>query len=90
MALPPEEQKKLIEATGEHPIFIYNQTDFVKGRGAIGVRFGKYAFAAYDLLVKHLAFYVRDEIDVGIEILPMKSLKQAEMSSGPGYHEGEL
>ena len=35
------------------------------------------------------ALYVRDEIDVGIEILPMKSL-QAEMSSGPGYYEGEL
>lgn len=38
---------------------------------------------------KCYALYVRDEIDVGIEILPMKSL-QAEMSSGPGYYEGEL
>lgn len=35
------------------------------------------------------ALYARYEIDVGIEILPMKSL-QAEMSSGPGYYEGEL
>lgn len=35
------------------------------------------------------ALYVRDEIDVGIEILPMKSL-QVQMSSGPGYYEGEL
>jgi hypothetical protein len=67
----------------------YNQTDFVKDRVAIEVQFGKYAFVAYDLFVKHLAFYVRDQIDVGIEILPMKSL-QAEMSSGPGYYEGEL
>lgn len=66
-----------------------NQTDFVKDRVAIEVQFGKYAFVAYDLFVKHLAFYVRDQIDVGIEILPMKSL-QAEMSSGPGYYEGEL
>ncbi|MDO8412802.1 MAG: BglII/BstYI family type II restriction endonuclease [Gallionellaceae bacterium] len=89
MALPPEEQKKQIEAAGEHPIFSYNQTDFVKERVAIEVQFGKYAFVAYDLFVKHLAFYVRDEIDVGIEILPMKSL-QSEMSSGPGYYEGEL
>ena len=38
---------------------------------------------------KHLAFYIRDEIDVGIEILPMKSIQQ-EMSSGPGCYEGEL
>lgn len=35
------------------------------------------------------ARYRRDLIDVGIEILPMKSL-QERMSSGPGYYEGEL
>jgi hypothetical protein len=89
MALPPNEQKSKIEAAGEQPIFSYNQTDFIKDRVALEVQFGKYAFVAYDLFVKHLAFYVRDEIDVGIEIIPMKSL-QAEMSSGPGYFEGEL
>ena len=87
--LPAEAQKREIEAAGEEPIFSYNQTDFVRDRVAIEVQFGKYAFVAYDLFVKHLAFYVRDQIDVGIEILPMKSL-QAEMSSGPGYYEGEL
>lgn len=89
LAKPADEQKKEIEDAGETPIFSYNQTDFVKERVAIEVQFGKCAFVAYDLFVKHLAFYVRDEIDVGIEILPMKSL-QAEMSSGPGYFEGEL
>lgn len=36
--------------------------------------------------VKYLAFYVRDVIDVGVEILPMKTL-QSEMSSGPAYYE---
>ena len=82
-------QKAEIEAAGETPIFSYNQTDFVKERVAIEVQFGKYAFVAYDLFVKHLAFYVRDQIDVGIEILAMKSLQQ-NMSSGPGYYEGEL
>ena len=44
---------------------------------------------AYDLFVKHLAFYIGDKIDVGIEILPMKTL-QAQMSSGIPYYEGEL
>jgi hypothetical protein len=83
------EQKAEIEAAGEIPIYSYNQTDFVKDRVAIEVQFGKYAFVAYDLFVKHLAFYVRDQIDVGIEILAMKSL-QSKMSSGPGYYEGEL
>lgn len=89
IALPADEQKKEIIAAGEVPIFSYNQTDFVKERVAVEVQFGKYAFVAYDLFVKHLAFYVRDQIDVGIEILPMKSL-QSHMSSGPGYYEGEL
>lgn len=85
----PEEQKREIEKAGAVPIFSYNQTDFVKDKVALEVQFGKYAFVAYDLFVKHLAFYVRDQIDVGIEILPMKALQQ-HMSSGPGYYEGEL
>jgi hypothetical protein len=89
LTLPPEEQKKEIMEAGETPIFSYNQTDFVKDRVAVEVQFGKYAFVAYDLFVKHLAFYVGDYIDVGVEILPMKSL-QSQMSSGVAYYEGEF
>jgi hypothetical protein len=87
--MPPELQKQEIESQGEIAIRSYNQTDFVKNRVAIEVQFGKYAFVAYDLFVKHLAFYISDHIDVGIEILPMKTL-QSQMSSGPSYYEGEL
>lgn len=86
---PPADQKRDIEAAGERAIASYNQTDFVKDRVAVEVQFGKYAFVAYDLFVKHLAFYVGDQIDVGIEMLPMKSMQQ-HMSSGPAYYEGEL
>lgn len=89
LTMPAEEQKKEIEAAGETPIFSYNQTDFVKERVAVEVQFGKYSFVAYDLFVKHLAFYVGDRIDVGVEILPTKSL-QSQMSSGVAYYEGEL
>jgi len=89
LLLSPSEQKAEIEAEGEEAIRSYNQTDFVKDRVAIEVQFGKYSFVAYDLFVKHLAFYVGDHIDVGVEILPMKSM-QKEMSSGPSYYEGEL
>ncbi len=89
MHLKEDEQKTLIKAEGKTPIKSYNQTDFVKNRIAIEVQFGKYSFIAYDLFVKHLAFYVGDTIDVGIEILPMKCM-QSEMSSGPGYYEGAL
>jgi len=89
LSMSAEDQKREIEEAGETPIFSYNQTDFVKDRVAVEVQFGKYAFVAYDLFVKHLAFYVGDHIDVGIEILPMKSL-QSQMSSGVAYYEGEF
>ena len=53
------------------------------------VQFGKYAFVAHDLFVKHMAFFVSDVIDVGVEILPMKKLEQG-MSSGVPYYERDL
>lgn len=89
MMMPPPHQKAMIEGAGETPIASYNQTDFVKDRVAVEVQFGKYAFIAFDLFVKHMAFFTNDLIDIGIEILPMKEL-QSQMSSGPGYYEGEL
>ncbi len=89
MTMSAKKQRKHIEESGDIPIFSYNQTDFVKDRVAIEVQLGKYSFVAYDLFVKHLAFYVGDQIDVGIEILPMKTL-QSQMSSGVPYYEGEL
>ncbi|MDR2032121.1 MAG: hypothetical protein LBP86_07705 [Azoarcus sp.] len=58
MTLPADAQKKTIEDAGEQAIFSYNQTDFVKDRVALEVQFGKYAFVAYDLFVKHLAFFL--------------------------------
>lgn len=89
MFMGPAQQKAEIEGAGLKPLSSYNQTDFVKDRIAVEVQFGKYSFVAYDLFVKHLAFYVGDVIDVGVEILPMKELQQ-KMSSGVGYYEGEL
>jgi len=83
------EQKKEVDKSGHRAIFSFNQTDFVKDRVAVEVQLGKYSFIAYDLFVKHLAFYVGDQIDLGVEILAMKSL-QENMSSGPGYYEGSL
>lgn len=82
-------QKEIIEENGGEALYTYNQTDFVKDRVAVEVQFGKYFSVAYDLFVKHMAFYVGDKIDLGIEILPMKVLSN-EMSSGVPYYEGEL
>ena len=87
--LSSDQQKAAIEAAGQEPIYSYNQTDFVKQRVAVEVQFGKYAFVAHDLFVKHMAFFVSDVIDVGIEILPMKELER-EMSSGVPYYERDL
>jgi hypothetical protein len=89
MIMSAEDQRKEIEGAGKRAIFHFNQTDFVKNRVALEVQFGKYSFIAYDLFVKHLAFFVGNTIDVGVEILAMKGM-QDEMSSGPGYYEGAL
>ncbi|MBK8196155.1 MAG: restriction endonuclease [Lewinellaceae bacterium] len=84
------EQKKFLIENGENePIFSYNQTDFVKDKIAVEVQFGKYAFVAYDLFVKHMLFYSGGVINLGIEILPTKKM-QAQMSSGIAYYEGEV
>ncbi len=98
--LPPEEQKKEILKAGQAATRSFNQTDFVKERIAIEVQFGKYFAVAYDLFVKHLAFYVGDVIDVGVEIVPMKSFaastvkssgkRARNMSTGVPWYEKEL
>ena len=54
MSKDADVQKLEIEQAGARAIYSYNQTDFVKDRVAIEVQFGKYAFVAYDLFVKHL------------------------------------
>ena len=83
-------QREFLMAHGEQaPIYSYNQTDFVKNKIAVEIQFGKYAFVAYDLFVKHMMFYSGGVINLGIEILPTKVM-QSKMSSGPAYFEGEV
>lgn len=96
LGLPLKEQKQYLMSQGvADPIQSYKQTDFVKDRIAVEVQFGKYAFVAFDLFVKHLLFYSGDVIDVGVEILPMKEMLQdtnggRRMSTGIAYFEGEV
>ncbi len=90
ISLSPREQKRFLKENGENnPIFSYNQTDFVKDKVAVEVQFGKYAFVAYDIFVKHMLFYSGGIINLGIEILPTK-LMQSQMSSGVAFFEGEV
>ena len=89
VGMSPEQQKAAIEEAGFEPIHSYNQTDYVKKRVAVEVQLGKYSFVAHDVFVKHMAFFVSDLIDVGIEIVPMKELA-AQMSSGVAYYERDL
>jgi hypothetical protein len=88
--MPVKEQKEFLLLHGENnPIYSYNQTDFVKDKIAVEIQFGKYAFVAYDLFVKHMLFYSGGVINLGIEILPTKKM-QSDMSSGVAYFEGEV
>ena len=84
-----KEQKDYLNSIG-HPLMTsFNQTDFIKNKIGLEVQFGKYFSVTYDLFVKHLSFYSGGMINVGIEIVPMKSM-QKEMSSGPPWYEKEI
>ena len=89
VSLPSNEQKKLIEEAGETAFYSYNQTGYLKNKVAVEFQFGKYAFVAYDLFVKHLSFYLANKIDVGIEIIPTKAMT-LQMSNGIAYYESEV
>jgi hypothetical protein len=90
ITLPYNRQKDFLIANGvQEPIASYKQTDFVKDQIAVEVQFGKYAFVAFDLFVKHLLFYSGGVINLGMEILPTKKM-QSQMSSGVAYYEGEV
>jgi len=88
------EQAELLEGCADKlklkgwPINVLGDSGFLKERIGLNVVSSKSALIN-DLPAHYLWSYVRDEIDVGIEILPMKSLQQ-HMSSGPAYYEGEL
>jgi hypothetical protein len=90
ITIPYNQQREYLVSKGIHePISSYKQTDFVKDQIAVEVQFGKYAFVAFDLFVKHLLFYSGGIINLGIEVLPTKKM-QSEMSSGVAYYEGEV
>ena len=67
----------------------YNSKDFDKEKVAIEVQMGKYAFVQFDIFIKHSSDFMKGNIDVGVEIIPMKSMEK-EMSSGPPYFEKHL
>lgn len=67
----------------------HSQTNFMKDRVAVETQIGKHSSVNYDLFAKHLAFYMGDTIDVGIKILPMKSL-QKNMNKRVTYYEDTL
>jgi len=82
-------QKQIIENNGFEPMSTNNQVDFVKDRVAIEVQFGKYFSVAYDLHVKHTFFFLRNDIDVGIEIIPTRAMCRR-MDTGVAWFENEV
>lgn len=64
----------------------FREMDFVKNKVGIEVQFGKYAFMAYDICSKMPIFHKNGYINVGIEIVPMKTFAN-EMSTGVSYFE---
>ena len=69
-----DEQRRILGEKGLPAYSTYNQVDFQKDRVAVEVQLGKYFSVTYDLHVKHTFFYSRNDIDVGIEIIPTKAI----------------
>lgn len=84
-----EIQRRIIEEKGHLPLQTNNQVDFVKDRIAVEVQFGKYFSVAYDLHVKHTFFFLMDDIDVGIEIIPTHAMMR-KMDTGVAWFENEV
>lgn len=84
-----DEQERVIEDRRKAKFHTYNQVDFQKDRVAVEVQFGKYFSVAYDLNVKHIFFYMRDEIDVGVEIIPTHKMMR-HMDTGIAWFENEV
>lgn len=64
----------------------FREMDFIKRRVGVEVQFGKYAFMVYNVCAKMTIFRNLDAIDVGIEIVPVKSFADR-MSTGVSYFE---
>ena len=89
LKLEPTAQKARLQKLGKRIIGSFNETDFIRDRIALEVQFGKYSFVQFDMFVKHAANYMQNRIDLGMEIVPMKSMED-EMSSGPPFYEKHL
>ena len=89
MRLPPNQAKEIIESHQLTPYKRSNETDFMKNKIAVEVQLGKYSFVAYDFFVKHMAFFISGDINVGVEIMPTDIMLKG-MDSGPANYEGEI
>ncbi len=73
-------------ATSIKPRGAFREMDFIKKRMGVEVQFGKYAFMVYNVCAKMTIFHRLDLIDVGVEIVPIKSFAD-HMSTGVSYFE---
>jgi hypothetical protein len=64
----------------------FREIDFVKNRVGVGVQFVRYASMVYNVCAKMTIFHKLDVIDVGIEIVPLKTFAD-DMSTGFSYFE---
>jgi hypothetical protein len=64
----------------------FREIDFIKNGLGVEVQFGKYAFMVYNVCAKMTIFHKLGLIDMGVEIVPVKSFAD-EMSTGVSYFE---
>ena len=77
-----------VELVDELSVRTYTSS-YLKDRVAISIHLTDSWEISPEIHARHLALFNKDVIDVGIEIVPTKTLHD-EMSSGVPYYEGEL
>jgi hypothetical protein len=89
LALASSFQRRQWRASSGEKCMRSDANHLFKDRMGIGLQFGASGFGPYDIFAKHMALYVGNVIDLGIEILPTEGLR-TQMSSGLAYYEGEM
>jgi len=90
LAMTAEEQKEFLLKNGEKdPLYRFSEVDFLKGKVAAEVQFGKHLSVVADLFVKHALFHTAGLTVAAIEILPARKMAE-EMSPGTAVFEAEV
>lgn len=88
--MPVTIQHRAIQLQGAEPISRDLGFDYFKERVGVHLQLDDSSKVSHDIHITQTHFYIAGEIDVGVEILPMKELEMRMTSSVPYYERDVL